>query len=43
MIKDAWQVQQVALELARRPVAELEKLLDITAPEEGWILGVEPR
>ncbi|MDE4096841.1 molybdopterin guanine dinucleotide synthesis [Phaeobacter gallaeciensis] len=43
MIKDAWQVQQVALELARRPVAELEKMLDITAPEEGWILGVEPR
>ena len=43
MIKDAWQVQQVALELARRPVAELNRMLDVTAPEEGWILGVEPR
>ncbi|MDE4174801.1 molybdopterin guanine dinucleotide synthesis [Phaeobacter sp. PT47_59] len=41
-IKDAWQVQQVALELARRPVAELNRMLDVTAPEEGWILGVEP-
>jgi len=43
MIKDAWQVQQAALELTRRPVAELERLLNIHAPEEGWILGVEPQ
>ncbi|MGR3760487.1 molybdopterin guanine dinucleotide synthesis [Roseobacteraceae bacterium NS-SX3] len=42
-IKDAWQVQQVALELARCPVAELERRLAVTAPEEGWILGVEPQ
>ncbi|WP_424977857.1 molybdopterin guanine dinucleotide synthesis [Leisingera sp. S232] len=43
LIKDAWQVQQVALELAAKPVAELERLLNICAPEEGWILGVEPQ
>ncbi|APG48409.1 putative molybdopterin-guanine dinucleotide biosynthesis protein MobB/unknown domain fusion protein [Phaeobacter porticola] len=43
LIKDAWQVQQVALELSRLPVAELEHRLDIKAPEEGWILGVEPK
>jgi hypothetical protein len=43
IIKDAWQVQQCALELARRPVAELERLLAADAPEEGWILGVEPQ
>ncbi|NSY37969.1 molybdopterin guanine dinucleotide synthesis [Leisingera sp. ANG59] len=42
-IKDAWQVQQVALELCRRPVAEQERLLNVHAPEEGWILGVEPQ
>lgn len=43
VIKDAWQVQQVALELAAKPVAELERLLNVRAPEEGWILGVEPQ
>lgn len=42
-IKDAWQVEQCALELARRPVAELQHLLAVNAPEEGWILGVEPQ
>ncbi len=41
MIKDAWQVQQVALGLARRPAAKLTMQLDIEAPEEGWILGIE--
>lgn len=39
-IKDAWQVEQVALNLANMPVQELEALLDVHAPEEGWILGV---
>lgn len=39
-IKDAWQVEQVALNLAHMPVLELEALLDVYAPEEGWILGV---
>lgn len=43
IIRDAWQVQQCALELARRPVAELERQLAADAPEEGWILGVEPQ
>ena len=43
MIKDAWQVQQVALDLARRPVADLKRQLDVMAPTEGWILGVDPR
>lgn len=43
IIKDAWQVQQCALELARRPVAEQKRLLAVCAPEEGWILGVEPQ
>ncbi len=44
-IKDAWQVHTVALDLARRPVADLTRLLTVTTPaalEEGWILGVEP-
>ena len=40
-IKDAWQVHKVALELACLPVAELQRLLTVTAPEEGWILGVD--
>ncbi|AFO90059.1 molybdopterin guanine dinucleotide synthesis [Phaeobacter inhibens] len=40
-IKDAWQVHKVALELAGLPVAELQQLLTVTAPEEGWILGVD--
>lgn len=43
MIKDAWQVQQVALDLAHRPVADLRQQLDVTAATEGWILGVDPR
>ncbi|MFT7594651.1 MAG: molybdopterin molybdotransferase [Paracoccaceae bacterium] len=42
MIKDAWQVQQVAQDLARMPGAELARLLDVNAPEEGWILGIDP-
>ena len=45
MIKDAWQVHRVALDLASRPVADLRQMLTVTAPialEEGWILGVEP-
>ena len=39
-IKDAWQVERVAGDLAALPQARLGSLLDITAPEEGWILGV---
>lgn len=40
MIKDAWQVQQVALALSQMPEPELARQLDVVAPEEGWILGV---
>ncbi len=40
IIKDAYQVQQTAEKLAAMPPQELAKLMDITAPEEGWILGV---
>jgi len=42
MIKDAWQVQQVALGLNGLERAELALRLDVHAPEEGWILGVDP-
>lgn len=40
MIKDAWQVLQVATNLSRLPAAKLNAGLDVSAPEEGWILGV---
>ncbi len=39
-IKDAWQVEQVALTLSRLSDQELTQQLDVSAPEEGWILGV---
>jgi len=39
-IKDAWQVEQVALSLAGMPVEDLAQQLNVTAAEEGWILGV---
>ncbi len=39
-IKDAWQVEQVALTLARLTDQELAEQLNVSAPEEGWILGV---
>ncbi|MES0864610.1 gephyrin-like molybdotransferase Glp [Ruegeria sp. SCPT10] len=39
-IKDAWQVEQVALTLSRLSDQELTEQLDVSAPEEGWILGV---
>ena len=42
-IKDAAQVEQVARDLARMPFEKLAQLLDVHAPEEGWILGVESR
>ncbi|MHA6263360.1 molybdopterin guanine dinucleotide synthesis [Arenibacterium sp. CAU 1754] len=40
MIKDAWQVQQVALGLSRLSASALSDRLRVKAPEEGWILGV---
>ena len=39
-IKDAWQVEQVALTLSRLTEQELKAQLDVSAAEEGWILGV---
>ncbi len=43
MIKDAWQVQQLAQAMAAKPADELARLLDVDAPQEGWILGVESK
>ena len=39
-IKDAWQVRNVADYLAGLAPARLASMLDVAAPEEGWILGV---
>ncbi len=39
-IKDAWQVEQVALSLSQLTDQELMGQLDVSAAEEGWILGV---
>ena len=41
-IKDAWQVREVALDLARRDPAQRAAALVVNAPEEGWIFGVDP-
>lgn len=40
MIKDAWQVAEVARQIAAVPAARLAEMLDVTAPEEGWIFGL---
>lgn len=40
MIKDAWQVQEVARQVAQLPAARLAHILDVNAPEEGWIFGL---
>lgn len=40
MIKDAWQVQEVARRLSGMGGDALRRMLNVTAPEEGWILGV---
>ncbi|WP_438826485.1 molybdopterin-binding protein [Ruegeria atlantica] len=42
-IKDAWQVEQVALALAGMRPEELANHLNVNAAEEGWILGVSQR
>lgn len=39
-IKDAWQVAEVARQLAALTPETLAKILDVTAPEEGWIFGL---
>jgi molybdopterin molybdotransferase len=40
IIKDAHQVKATANHLASLPPADLDSLMDVNAPEEGWILGV---
>ncbi|MEM7520890.1 MAG: molybdopterin guanine dinucleotide synthesis [Pseudomonadota bacterium] len=40
MIKDAWQVAEVARQMATLPQARLAQMLEVDAPEEGWIFGL---
>lgn len=39
-IKDEWQVRLMAEALAALPAPDLWQMLDVTAPEEGWIFGL---
>lgn len=39
-IKDAWQVQEVARTLSLLSQEVLTAMLDVSAPEEGWIFGL---
>ncbi|MEP1538633.1 MAG: gephyrin-like molybdotransferase Glp [Paracoccaceae bacterium] len=39
-IKDAWQVHEVARIVSSMAGPTLAKMLDVDAPEEGWILGL---
>ncbi len=39
-IKDAWQVAEVAARVAALSPADLDEMLDVDAPEEGWIFGL---
>ena len=40
MVKDAWQVAEVARQIAGLPEDTLARMLNVTAPEEGWIFGL---
>lgn len=40
MIKDAWQVQETVRQVAALDADVLARILDVTAPEEGWIFGL---
>ena len=40
MIRDAWQVREVSRQVAALAPARLAMLLDVAAPEEGWIFGL---
>lgn len=40
MIKDAWQVREVARTVSALTQAQLAHVLDVDAPEEGWIFGL---
>ncbi len=39
-IKDAWQVAEVARQVAALAPEKLAQILDVHAPEEGWIFGL---
>jgi molybdopterin molybdotransferase len=39
-IKDAWQVHEVARQIAQLSEAELAEVMRVDAPEEGWIFGL---
>ena len=39
-IKDAWQVSEVARMVSALAADDLARMLDVEAPEEGWILGL---
>ena len=39
-IKDAAQVRVLAERVSALPPAQLSKMLDVEAPEEGWIFGL---
>jgi molybdopterin molybdotransferase len=40
MIKDAWQVQEIARQVSGLSDAAMAEILDVTSPEEGWIFGL---
>lgn len=40
MIKDAWQVAEVARQVGAIPADVLDEILTVDAPEEGWIFGL---
>ncbi|MDF3415559.1 molybdopterin molybdenumtransferase MoeA [Sulfitobacter sp. M57] len=40
MIKDAWQVAEVARQIASLGADRLHEILDVEAPQEGWIFGL---
>lgn len=40
MVKDAWQVAEVVRQIAGLPEDTLARMLNVTAPEEGWIFGL---
>jgi len=40
VIKDAWQVQEAARQISGLSGTALAEMLDVSAPEEGWIFGL---
>ncbi len=40
VIKDAWQVQEAARQISGQSGTALAEMLDVSAPEEGWIFGL---